>query len=111
MEGIDALFVATTDLSIEFTGTVNSESPETWEAVDHLAALCKEHDLTLWANTGMGYATFPEMVERARRLVDHGAQMILFQTSELLLQMAGKHLLSEFDHQMATQVSSEARAS
>jgi 4-hydroxy-2-oxoheptanedioate aldolase len=112
VKGIDSLFVATTDLSIEFTGTVNSESSETWDAVDHLADLCKTNDLALWANTGMGYATFPEMVERAKRLVDHGAQMILFQTSELLLQMAGKHLLSEFDHQMVTDAatSTEARA-
>jgi 4-hydroxy-2-oxoheptanedioate aldolase len=97
--GIDSLFCATTDLSIEFTGSVNSESDETWAAVDHLADLCQKNDLALWANTGMGYSTFPEMVDRATRLVDHGVQMIMFQTSELLLQMGATYVLSEFANQ------------
>lgn len=106
VEGVDSLFAATTDLTIEFTGGVDSENPQTWAAVDRLAGLCNEHDLALWANTGMGYSTFPEMTERAGRLVDHGARMILFQTSELLLQMAAKHLLSELGERAA--VSSSA---
>lgn len=93
--GVDALMAATTDTAVFLGHGVNSEHPEVWAAVDRIKAACDEGGIALWANTGMGYSTFPEMNERAERLLARGTRILLYQTAELLLQMAGKLVLAE----------------
>jgi 4-hydroxy-2-oxoheptanedioate aldolase len=91
--GLDSISCSMTDLSITLGHGVNSDHPDNWALFDRIKAIADKNHLVLRSNTGMGYSTFPEMRARALALIERGAQMIVFQSTELLLQMAGKYVL------------------
>ncbi len=93
--GLDSISCSTTDLSITLGHGVVSDNPDTWALFDKLRDIADKNGLVLRSNTGMGYSTFPEMKSRAKDLIERGARMIVFQHSELLLQMAGKYVLED----------------
>ena len=94
--GVDAIFCGTTDLTVQLGHGMNAEHPEVWAAVDRTAAACHAKGIALWSNPGMGYATFPEMRARISRLLEHGVDIMFFQTLELLVKMGGEHVIEGF---------------
>jgi 2-keto-3-deoxy-L-rhamnonate aldolase RhmA len=93
--GLDIITVAMTDLSLHLGHGMNSEHPAVWEEFKRIQEVCKRNGVAVRANTGMGYGTLDEMRMRARKLIDAGVDVILFQTTGLLLQAAGKYVLEE----------------
>ncbi|MGH3757492.1 MAG: aldolase/citrate lyase family protein [Actinophytocola sp.] len=91
--GLKVVMIGTTDTAVSLGHGVNSDHPEVWDMVDKLRKLCDRYGVAMWANTAMGFSTLPLMTDRAEKLREHGVDIILYQTPELLLQMAGKHVV------------------
>jgi len=85
IEGLDGLAVANSDLSIEATGGLDAEDDRVLQIVGRVSEVCHEHRLALWCNTGYGFPTASSMAERAHRLVERGADLVLLQSAELIL--------------------------
>jgi 4-hydroxy-2-oxoheptanedioate aldolase len=96
LPGLDGLAVANSDVTLEATGGLDAEDDRVLRQVERVARACRERSLLLWCNTGYGFAGQSAMSERGRRLIDRGADLILFQSVEFILTNALRDISTEF---------------
>jgi 2-keto-3-deoxy-L-rhamnonate aldolase RhmA len=88
VDGIDALAVANSDITVEVTGGLDAQDGRVVDVIQRVEAVCRKHGLALWCNTGYGYPSAEEMVARAAQLTEAGARLVLFQSAEFILSNA-----------------------
>lgn len=93
VDGIDALAVANSDITVQITGGLDAQDGRVLDVIQRVEVVCREHGLALWCNTGYGYPSVVEMVERARQLTEAGAGLVLFQSAEFILSSALRSLV------------------
>ena len=82
IDGISGVFMAMTDLSHQLGHPHEYDHPEVVAALEHSAELAEKHGKTILANTGYTYPTPQGQADHATRLFQHGANMVMLQTTE-----------------------------
>lgn len=87
LEGIDAVFVGPSDLSIALSGgaTVNPTSPEVDDAIRHIVSRASA--------VGKPVAIYAQSAERAKAFVEMGAKVVTVMSDANLLRVATKQAL------------------
>lgn len=93
LPGMRAIFIACTDFAEQLGHPFDYEHPEVWAAFDKVAQLARDHKLTLIANTGYVYKTMEGNAKRVKDLYDHGAQVVMVQGVEFLLEVLCKEMM------------------
>lgn len=93
MEGMRAIFIACTDFAEQIGHPFDYEHPEVWAAFDRIAQMARDHNLMLIANTGYVYKTMEANAKRVKDLYDHGANVVMVQGVEFLLEVLCKEML------------------
>lgn len=93
--GLRAFGIAMTDTAIALGHPMDYDHPDVWKFVDRVAAKAKQRGIHLTAGTGFADRTWDGIAARARRLHDHGIDMIFLQTPEYLFQLATTQLLAK----------------
>jgi 2-keto-3-deoxy-L-rhamnonate aldolase RhmA len=109
--GLTFVTVATTDLALTLGNSVDSESAPILEMLDRVTSLCRKHGIAVAANTGMAYSDLDKMRARADQLMDVGVDIIMYQTSSLILQGAGRYVLSGLKARNAASVQAPGASS
>jgi 2-keto-3-deoxy-L-rhamnonate aldolase RhmA len=105
MEGLRAIFIACTDFAEQLGHPFDYEHPEVWAAFDKVAQLARDNNLTLVANTGYVYKTMDANAKRVKDLYDHGAQVVMVQGVEFLLEVLCKEMLDRVQDRLGKAVS------
>ena len=101
LEGLRVIFIACTDFAEQLGHPFDYEHPEVWAAFDKIAQLARDHNLTLIANTGYVYKTMEGNAKRVKDLYDHGAQVVMIQGVEFLLEVLCTELMGRIRDKMA----------
>ena len=92
LEGMRAIFIACTDFAEMLGHPFDYEHPDVWRAFDKIAKLAHDNNLTLVANTGYVYKTMEANAKRVKDLYQHGAQVVMVQGVEFLLEVLCKEM-------------------
>lgn len=95
IEGLPIVHLALGDLSKMITGHVEHDHPDVWKAVDHAVALGQKYGKTVWCNTGYQAGGVPALIDRTKRLAEHGVQIILLSGATHILQETLYPLVNE----------------
>ena len=101
LEGMRAIFIACTDFAEQLGHPFDYEHPEVWAAFDKIAQLARDKNLTLVANTGYVYKTMEANAKRVKDLYDHGAQVVMVQGVEFLLEVLCREMMDRIQDKMA----------
>lgn len=93
--GLRAFGIAMTDTAIALGHPMDYDHPDVWNFVDRVATKAKSRGIYLTAGTGYADRTWDGIADRARRLHDHGIDMIFLQTPEYLFQLATTQLIAK----------------
>ncbi|MCG3771515.1 MAG: 2-dehydro-3,6-dideoxy-6-sulfogluconate aldolase [Nitrosomonadaceae bacterium] len=93
IDGLRAIFVAITDLADQLGHRLDYEHPEVWAAFDKIVNLARPKGIIVFVNTGYLYRTKETIAQRVSDLHRRGAQVVLMQGVEFLLEVLSVDLL------------------
>jgi len=102
--GLRALYIACTDLAEQLGHAFDYEHPEVWSTFDRIVKLARDRNVMIVANTGYIYKTRDAIAQRIKRLYDHGAQVVMVQGIEFLVEILCADLINRVSDQMARTV-------
>jgi 2-keto-3-deoxy-L-rhamnonate aldolase RhmA len=101
LEGMRAIFIACTDFAEQLGHPFDYEHPQVWAAFDRIAQLARDNNLTLVANTGYVYKTMDDNARRVKDLYDHGAQVVMVQGVEFLLEVLCREMMDRIQDRLS----------
>lgn len=103
IKGVDFISVSQTDLTLALGDGVDSESESIKRVFADVKKACEARGVSICTNTGMAFGQLDAMRARAASVIDAGADMVVFQTSSLLLQWAGHYVLEDVERRRKEQ--------
>ena len=92
----DAIVLFTmTDLSKALGHAFQYDHEEVWKTLDGIVEKARARDITIAANMGYAYTTHEQMLERVRRLYDHGVRICLMQGADSMFENFSRRLLND----------------
>jgi len=93
LDGLRAIFIAITDLADQLGHKLDYEHPEVWAAYDKIVSAARARGIIVMVNTGYLYRTKETIIKRVDDLYRRGAQVVLMQGVEFLLEVLSFDLL------------------
>ena len=87
--------LAMTDLSKALGHTFDYEHAEVWKTLDGIVKKANARAITIAANMGYAFTTHEQMVERVKRMHEHGVRICLMQGADSMYENFAKRLLGE----------------
>ena len=95
IEGLRVVMVAMTDLSDALGYPFQYDHPEVWRVLDSIVKKARDRGIIVAANSGYAFTTPEQIVERVRKLYQHGVRICLMQGADSLLENYSKSLLAD----------------
>lgn len=95
IEGLRIVMLAMTDLSKALGYAFQYDHPEVWKTLDAIVAKARPRGITIAANMGYAFTTHEQMLERVRRLYEHGVRICLMQGADSMFENFSRRLVSD----------------
>lgn len=94
LPGLRIIMIACTDFASELGHPFEYEHPDVWKAIDEIVAAAHAAGVAVAANTGYAYRSDDEIRHRVEALRSHGADIVMVQGAEFLLEVATGRLVN-----------------
>ncbi|MBC8393426.1 MAG: hypothetical protein H8E17_12775 [Deltaproteobacteria bacterium] len=91
--GLRMISIAVTDTSILMGHPFNVEHKDVWAFVDKVVDMARKRNIWVLANTSYMFNSIDKNVDRIKRLVDHGVNLIWVQSVGYLVHWASKAII------------------
>jgi 2-keto-3-deoxy-L-rhamnonate aldolase RhmA len=95
IEGIRIVMLAMTDLSKALGHAFDYEHAEVWKTLDGIVKKANSRGITIAANMGYAFTTHEQMLERVKRMHEHGVRICLMQGADSMYENFAKRLLGD----------------
>ena len=95
IDGVRIVMLAMTDLSKALGHAFQYDHPEVWKTLDAIVQKARARGITIAANMGYAYTTHEQMLERVRRLYEHGVRICLMQGADSMFENFSRRLLND----------------
>jgi 2-keto-3-deoxy-L-rhamnonate aldolase RhmA len=93
VDGLRVIMLAMTDLSKAIGYPFQYDHPELWKAVDRIVEKAHARGITVAGNTGYDFTTPQRIIDRVKRMHQHGIRICLMQGADSMLENFAKSLL------------------
>jgi 2-keto-3-deoxy-L-rhamnonate aldolase RhmA len=94
IDGLRAIMIAMTDLSDALGYPFQYDHPEVWKVLDSIVSKAHARGIVVAANSGYAFTTPEQIIERVRKMHEHGVRICLMQGADSMLENFAKSLLS-----------------
>jgi 2-keto-3-deoxy-L-rhamnonate aldolase RhmA len=95
IDGVRIVMLAMTDLSKALGHAFQYDHEEVWKTLDGIVEKARARGITIAANMGYAYTTHEQMLERVRRLYDHGVRICLMQGADSMFENFSRRLVND----------------
>jgi 4-hydroxy-2-oxoheptanedioate aldolase len=95
IEGVRIVMLAMTDLSKALGYAFQYDHPEVWKTLDGIVEKAGARGITIAANMGYAFTTHDQMLDRVRRLYEHGVRVCLMQGADSMFENFSRRLLND----------------
>ena len=94
-EGLRVIMLAMTDLSKALGYAFQYDHPKVWAEVDRIVDKARARGIVVAANSGYAFTTPTQIIERVRRMHEHGIRICLMQGADNMLENFARSLLMD----------------